>query len=72
LYSALPTKPKNALIISAGIMVGLILGLSAAFLRESWDERLNTPRQVTRLIGLPVLGSMGTFAHQTATRAFPP
>jgi polysaccharide biosynthesis transport protein len=61
--SSLPTKPKRKLILAAGIVVGLLLGLSAAFLRESWDERLNTPRQVNALLGLPLLGAMGDFAR---------
>ena len=61
--SSLPTKPKRTLIIAAGLVLGLLLGLSAAFVRESWDERLNTPRQVNALLGLPLLGAMGDFGR---------
>lgn len=57
--SSAPTKPKKALIIGAGIILGLLFGLTIAFLRESWDERLNTPRQINALLGLPLLGAMG-------------
>lgn len=57
--SSAPTKPKKTLIIGAGFILGLLSGLSAAFLRESWDERLNTPRQINALLGLPLLGAMG-------------
>jgi uncharacterized protein involved in exopolysaccharide biosynthesis len=63
LASSLPTKPKRKLILAAGILLGLMLGLSAAFLRETWDERLNTPRQVNALLGLPLLGAMGDFGR---------
>jgi succinoglycan biosynthesis transport protein ExoP len=59
--SSAPTKPKKPLIIGLGIVLGLLFGLSAAFLRESWDERLNTPRQITALLGVPLLGAMGNF-----------
>jgi succinoglycan biosynthesis transport protein ExoP len=61
--SSAPTKPKKALIIGLGILLGLLFGLSAAFLRESWDERLNTPRQINALLGLPLLGAMGNLDH---------
>jgi len=56
--STLPTKPKRPLIIVAALVFGLLVGLTGAFVRESWDERLNTPRQVNALLGLPLLGAM--------------
>jgi uncharacterized protein involved in exopolysaccharide biosynthesis len=68
--SSLPTKPKTTLIIAIGVMLGLLLGLSAAFLRESWDERLNTPRQVNALLGLPLLGAMGDFGRPALSQGW--
>ena len=65
LVSSAPTRPKTLLITAAGVVFGLLLGLSAAFLLESWDERLNTPRQVHALIGVPLLGAMGDLARPT-------
>jgi polysaccharide biosynthesis transport protein len=59
--SSAPTRPRTALIIAGGTFLGLLFGLSGAFLRESWDERLNTPRQVNALLGLPLLGTMADF-----------
>lgn len=66
LESEMPAKPKKTLWIVGGLLVGLILGLSVAFLREVWDERLNTPQQVNALLGLPLLGSMGSFTESIA------
>jgi uncharacterized protein involved in exopolysaccharide biosynthesis len=68
LYSALPTKPKTLLIVGAGTGLGLVLGLSLAFLRERLDERLNTPWQASKVTGLPVLGSMKDFSVGTEVR----
>jgi uncharacterized protein involved in exopolysaccharide biosynthesis len=64
--SAAPTKPKTLLIVAIGSMLGLLLGLTAAFILESWDERLNTPRQVHALLGVPLLGAMGDLGHPAA------
>jgi polysaccharide biosynthesis transport protein len=59
--SSAPTRPRTALIIGGGAFLGLLFGISGAFLREFWDERLNTPRQVNALLGLPLLGTMADF-----------
>ncbi len=76
LQSEMPAKPKKTQWIVAGLLVGLILGLSTAFLRESWDERLNTPLQVNTMLGLPMLGSMASLtqsaAGSTLARRLPP
>jgi len=60
LASSLPQKPKKLLLIAGGLLLGLVFGFSWAFVRESLDERLNTPTQVNALLQLPLLGSMGT------------
>jgi succinoglycan biosynthesis transport protein ExoP len=65
MYSSAPTRPKTALILAGGLFLGLLLGFSGAFLRESLDERLNTPRQVNTLLGLPLLGTMADFDRPT-------
>jgi len=68
LASTSPVKPKKTLIIAGGIVLGLLFGFSIAFWREAWDERLNTPRQVNALLGVPLLGSMTNFNIGDAPR----
>jgi succinoglycan biosynthesis transport protein ExoP len=67
MYSSAPTRPRTALLLAGGLFAGLLLGFSGAFLRESLDERLNTPRQVNTLLGLPLLGTMADFDRRTVT-----
>jgi uncharacterized protein involved in exopolysaccharide biosynthesis len=64
-YSSAPTRPRTALILGGSLFLGLLLGFSGAFLRESLDERLNTPQQVNTLLGLPLLGTMADFDRPT-------
>jgi succinoglycan biosynthesis transport protein ExoP len=64
--SSVPTRPRTALIIAGAIFLGVLFGVTTAFVREYWDERLNTPRQVTALLGLPVLGAMGDLDRPAA------
>lgn len=54
-----PARPRWLLIIVLGAVAGVLLGIVLAFTLEALDERLNTPSQVTAVLGIPTLGSMG-------------
>ena len=53
-----PIKPRRTLNVMLGMLVGGILGLGAAFLSEYMDHTFQTPDDVERHLGLPVLASM--------------
>lgn len=61
--SSSPTSPKKSLVLAAGIVIGLILGLLVAFLWDRRDKRLHTADDVERLLGLPVLLSLPAKAY---------
>ncbi len=54
---AAPNGPNKKLILLAAMMLGLFLGLCAAFIRELIDERFSTARQVEKALDLPVFAS---------------
>jgi capsular exopolysaccharide synthesis family protein len=51
-----PARPKKLLNAILGLVVGLITGLSGAFVREYWDHSLKTVSQINRFVNLPILG----------------
>lgn len=50
-----PSSPKPKLDVAAGLLVGLVIGLAAAFAREGLDPRVLREEQLRRIIRLPVL-----------------
>jgi capsular exopolysaccharide synthesis family protein len=51
-----PEKPKKALNIALGVVVGLIVGVGLAFFIEYLDTSVKTIDDVERTLGAPVLG----------------
>jgi capsular polysaccharide biosynthesis protein/MinD-like ATPase involved in chromosome partitioning or flagellar assembly len=50
-----PTSPKKALVLPAGVVGGLVLGLIIAFLSDRRDKRIHAGKEVERLLDMPVL-----------------
>jgi len=50
-----PAVPRTALNLSLGLLVGLALGIGAAFLQEHFDNSLKTAEDVERVMQLPAL-----------------
>ncbi|KIM04146.1 MAG: hypothetical protein KN64_09160, partial [Sulfurovum sp. AS07-7] len=51
-----PIKPKRSLIAAVGLILGLILGIFAAFLREFFNNKIITTEDVERITDIPVYG----------------
>ncbi|MEJ8847293.1 Wzz/FepE/Etk N-terminal domain-containing protein [Variovorax rhizosphaerae] len=62
---------KKKLIALAGPVAGLLLGLLLVTLKQFIRPRLQSRREVERLLGVPVLGTLPTFAEKAAS-AGPP
>ncbi|SMH46145.1 capsular exopolysaccharide family [Rathayibacter oskolensis] len=53
-----PAYPNLRLVLAVGALVGLVLGLVYAFVRNTLDRRIRTAEMVERLFDLPVVGTL--------------
>jgi capsular exopolysaccharide synthesis family protein len=53
-----PVSPRPVRNVAVALVLGLVLGLVAAFLREHFDRALRTREEVERAFGLPVIGQV--------------
>jgi capsular exopolysaccharide synthesis family protein len=51
-----PIKPKRKLIVLVGMILGFILGVALAFLRNYLDDRINEEEDITKVTNVPRLG----------------
>jgi capsular exopolysaccharide synthesis family protein len=51
-----PVKPNKSLTLAAALLVGFVLGLGLATLREWHDARLRSPEEIPALVGVPLVG----------------
>lgn len=61
-----PYKPQKARIMTMALALGLMFGVSLAFLRDWLDFRLRSSEEVSAILGIPVLGVV---PKMTAKRA---
>jgi polysaccharide biosynthesis transport protein len=64
---ALPSSPKLVLNLTVAVLVGLLLAVAAAVLREKSDQRLRTEHDVVQLLKQPLLGVMTSHKHTKRT-----
>lgn len=56
-----PVTDQMLIILAGGLFGGLGLGLGLAILLDRFDSRIRYPDQVTRQLGLPILGAIPLF-----------
>ncbi|WP_299873323.1 polysaccharide biosynthesis tyrosine autokinase [uncultured Cocleimonas sp.] len=53
-----PVKPKKALILALGSLLGLMLGILIVFLKKALYHKVNNPEKLEEQIGLPVYATI--------------
>ena len=57
-----PARPRRKLVALGTVVAALLLGIACVLVIEGFDDRFRTPRDVARILRLPVLA---TFGHET-------
>jgi len=57
-YSTTPVSPKPVFNTAMGLILGLLIGLGLAILRQKLDTRINSLEDLTEVTDAPVLGSI--------------
>lgn len=59
-YASAPAKPNHSRLyyIALGALGGLFISIAIAFIKEYFDHRVTDPELVSRLLGVPTLGSV--------------
>jgi capsular exopolysaccharide synthesis family protein len=72
LVPSTPISPNRRMDIAAGLLVGLILGVTLAFIRESLDRTMKTAEDIEREIAVPTLAviPLGTASRGRYGRYF--
>lgn len=58
-----PTGPHRELIVASGALVSVLMGVTLAFVRESFNNTVRTPDDVKDWTGLPSLGMLPTISN---------
>ena len=67
--TALPSFPNYPLALAVALLLGLLLGIGLAFLRQSLDRSVTLPSDVEHAVHAPVLGFLPTFSGRRAALA---
>ena len=62
-----PVKPNKRLVITLGILMGLITGVGAAFFLEYMDDSLRIEKDIERFLDLSVVGAIPMIKAEKAT-----
>ncbi len=58
-----PVAPRTLLNTALGLISGLVLGVSTAFLLEYLDDSIRSPEELEQELGLSALGAIGRMEH---------
>lgn len=67
---SLPIKPKRKLIVLVGLILGMIVGIAYAFIREFMVYTITNAEEVERLTSIPLYGAIPLNKNKTTENIF--
>ncbi|MFJ7735138.1 YveK family protein [Lysinibacillus sp. NPDC097287] len=67
----IPVKPNKLMNITSATVIGLMLGTILAFLLEFLDKRFKSEQEIEEILGLPIMGLVGSIALEKKTKKSP-
>lgn len=67
-----PSSPNRLVVLTGGILLGLLAGVSLAMLRHRSDDLIRDPEDLFRRTGVPVTTVLSTRLHAGAVTLLPP
>lgn len=64
-----PVKPKRTLVVALAGIIGVALGIIAAFLRKLVYGRIDEPKEIEQLLGLPIAATIPHSSNQEQLNA---
>lgn len=64
-----PSSPKTARNVGLGVVLGLLVGVFLAFLRERLDRRIRDPKEMETLFERPILGAIPESRNRSSAEA---
>lgn len=65
--AAVPVRPRKALYLEFGLLLGAFFGLGSAFLMENVDKRVVRTSEIEEITGAPVIGVIPRFHHSSSS-----
>jgi capsular exopolysaccharide synthesis family protein len=64
-----PSKPQKAKVMTFAMFLGLIVSFGLVFLREQFDNRLQSAEEASAVLGIPVLGIIPNISSEQRSAA---
>ncbi|WP_332648190.1 YveK family protein [Lysinibacillus sp. 54212] len=64
-----PIKPNKMLNLAIAAVIGLMLGIALAFLREMLDTTIKSESDIEKILELPIMGLVGSIPLEKVSRA---
>jgi chain length determinant protein EpsF len=64
-----PSSPKVLIFVAAGLFLGMVMGIGTVLMLEMFNKRLRDESDLVNILGVPVLGRIGSIKPDSSARS---